>query len=104
MAKTAYVPYLEKLQDVRWQEMRLRILDRDGWTCTRCEKKPKTLHVHHGYYEKGYDPWDYHPDTMMSLCPECHLICQDQLATLHKTIALYSNQYLVITYLTHQLF
>jgi hypothetical protein len=65
--------YWEKLKDPRWQKMRLEVLQRDEFTCVRCGAKDKTLHVHHGYYEKGKDPWDYYDWTLYTLCEDCHL-------------------------------
>jgi hypothetical protein len=64
--------YYEKLKDPRWQKRRLEILDRDGWSCRRCKDRIKELHVHHVYYEKGFDPWDYNDDMLITLCVECH--------------------------------
>jgi hypothetical protein len=73
--------YSEKLKDPRWQEVRERILKRDGYRCRDSlflglrrymppiEQTPEELesaetfddgvelHIHHCFYEKG-DPWD----------------------------------------------
>jgi hypothetical protein len=52
--------YAKKLRDVRWQQMRLRVFERDEWQCKACfMKKDISLHAHHMYYRKGADPWDY---------------------------------------------
>jgi hypothetical protein len=64
--------YLEKLRDPRWQKMRLKILERDGWKCAVCEDANSTLHVHHKYYERGCDPWDYPETALVTLCEACH--------------------------------
>ena len=79
--------YYEKLKDPRWQRMRLEILERDNWTCLACLATEKTLHVHHGFYAKGVDPWDYPGGTLRTLCDECHQHEQDQLATAHRLLA-----------------
>lgn len=68
MAKT----YSEKLKDPRWQKLRLEILERDGWRCQCCGDAKSTLHVHHKYYESGFDPWDYDQGTLETLCETCH--------------------------------
>lgn len=66
--------YSEKLRDPRWQKRRLKILEREDFTCEQCLEKSKPLHVHHLYYVKGREPWDY-PDFALSvLCEECHEI------------------------------
>lgn len=82
--------YAEKLRDPRWQKVRLEVLDRASWRCGICCKKDKTLHVHHGYYEKGLDPWEYETQTLWSLCEDCHKKTEtvlrnirEQLGTIH---------------------
>lgn len=64
--------YREKLLDPRWQKLRLQVLERDGWACRACEDKDSTLHVHHGYYPKGGDPWDAEQSVLWTLCEACH--------------------------------
>lgn len=54
--------------------MRLEILNRDNWTCQTCLKTDKTLHVHHFYYKKGMQPWEYPPDALVTICADCHTI------------------------------
>ena len=68
MAKT----YWEKLQDPRWQRKRLEILQRDEFTCLKCGSTKDTLHVHHGYYERNTEPWEYPDDSLHTLCECCH--------------------------------
>jgi hypothetical protein len=75
MAKTK-ASYFEKLRDPRWQQMRLNVMGRDGFQCRDCLSKEKTLNVHHAYYEKGKDPWDYHPDSLVTLCEDCHAVAE----------------------------
>ncbi len=64
--------YAAKLRDPRWQRKRLMILERDGWACQSCFDKEKTLHVHHLYYERGNNPWDYPDSALLTLCEDCH--------------------------------
>lgn len=64
--------YAEQLKDPRWQKKRLEILDRDEWTCHWCKSTEKTLHVHHGYYERGMYLWDYPNWSLVTFCEECH--------------------------------
>lgn len=65
--------YSDKLKDPRWQKIRLKIFERDEWACRECSSKENTLHVHHRYYEKNVDPWDYPLDSLITLCAYCHL-------------------------------
>lgn len=64
--------YSKKLRDPRWQKMRLKILERDEFTCQSCMDSESTLHVHHCYYNKGNDPWDYPYTSLVTLCEACH--------------------------------
>jgi hypothetical protein len=64
--------YLQKLKDPRWQKMRLKILERDKWTCQNCGETEDTLHVHHLTYRNGAEPWDYPEDQLQTLCEGCH--------------------------------
>lgn len=65
--------YLDKLKDPRWQKLRLRVFDRDGWKCRCCGSVAKTLHAHHPVYHPWSEgPWDYDEDTIVTLCAECH--------------------------------
>jgi len=69
--------YSEKLKDPRWQKKRLKILERDKFQCKCCDSTDKTLHVHHIFYLKGYEPWDYSNSTLITLCKECHQEVKD---------------------------
>jgi len=64
--------YLAKLRDPRWQKKRLKILERDEWTCQICGDSESTLHVHHRRYIVGREPWEYHDGCLVTLCEGCH--------------------------------
>lgn len=64
--------YLEKLRDPRWQKKRLQILERDGWACRMCSDTKTTLNVHHRYYQRDAEPWDYPDFALVTLCENCH--------------------------------
>ncbi len=63
--------YYEKLRDPRWQKKRLKIMERDNFTCLACGKDTGTLNVHHVHYAKG-DPWLTPDRFLMTLCEPCH--------------------------------
>lgn len=65
------ITYAEKLKDPRWQKLRLKILERDNWTCRYCGDTETTLHVHHRHYE-GKEPWDTPEELLDTLCVDCH--------------------------------
>ena len=62
--------YSQKLLDPRWQKKRLKIMERDNFTCTLCKNDKQTLHIHHKSY-KG-DPWDAPDHFLTTLCESCH--------------------------------
>jgi len=65
--------YKEQYKDSRWQQKRLKIMERDNWTCQACgESEGVTLNVHHAYYEKGKAPWDYPDEALVTWCEGCH--------------------------------
>lgn len=64
--------YSDLLKDPRWQKLRLKIFDRDGWKCRVCECEAKTLHVHHKKYVWGANPWDSPPEDLITVCENCH--------------------------------
>lgn len=64
--------YSEKLRDPRWQKKRLEILSRDEFTCRNCGDTETTLHVHHKYYERNLEPWEYPEEALITLCEICH--------------------------------
>lgn len=66
------VGYSEKLKDPRWQKKRLLMLQSANFRCQSCGETEDTLHVHHVYYEKDRDPWDYPNEVYMVLCDKCH--------------------------------
>jgi len=70
--------YIEKLKHPKWQKKRLEILGRDSFKCRSCHAEENTLHVHHLYYRKGNDPWDYPNACLITLCDQCHDIEHDE--------------------------
>jgi len=82
----ANTTYSDKLKHPKWQKRRLEILNRDNFACTDCKSTDKTLHVHHRYYEKGLDIWDYPDNAFLSLCEDCHKAEEHLLKILEQTI------------------
>ena len=64
--------YLEKFKDPRWQQLRLKVFERDKWACQKCLNEKSTLHVHHRYYLEDKEPWEYPMEALITLCEECH--------------------------------
>lgn len=68
----ARLSYAEQLRHPKWQERRLRVLERAGFTCEWCRDQDTTLHVHHKRYRKGALAWDYDLSELVCLCETCH--------------------------------
>lgn len=54
----------------KWQQTRLRIMERDEWKCVACGDTESTLHVHHAYYQG--EPWETKDEWLQTLCEDCH--------------------------------
>lgn len=78
--------YWEKLKDPRWQKKRLEVLGLADWACARCGSSDKELHVHHSYYQKDVEPWDYSLSSLTALCAECHAKANKLRVALRGTI------------------
>jgi 5-methylcytosine-specific restriction endonuclease McrA len=62
--------YKKQLKYVNWKIVRLFILRRDNYTCTKCGAK-ENLHIHHTKYV-GKFAWDTPPKYLKTLCEDCH--------------------------------
>jgi hypothetical protein len=78
------IPYWIKLQHPLWQKRRLEILQKSDFKCRECGSGNHSLHVHHVYYEKGKEPWDYPDEALISLCQVCH---NNRAITEHRLLA-----------------
>jgi hypothetical protein len=79
--------FWQKYRDPRWQEKRLRIMDRSGFECERCGSKDDTLNVHHKFYKKGASPWEYEDHELQCLCERCHEAQHEISETLKRHLA-----------------
>lgn len=55
-----------------WQRKRLEIFSRRGFKCEKCGEETKQLHLHHNYYEKDKNAWEYPDEAYRVLCSTCH--------------------------------
>jgi len=78
--------YYEKLKDPRWQKKRLEVMKAASFKCQVCGAEDKTLNVHHGYYSRSLEPWEYPDNTLWCLCEECHKETQDCLEFIQRRI------------------
>lgn len=58
-----------------WKDIRLQILERDGWRCRCCGRTnddPKAqLTIHHSTYDNLFNE-EEHLDDLITLCKYCH--------------------------------
>lgn len=64
--------HAEKLKHPKWQRKRLEVMERDGFICRDCGDSDKTLNVHHLFYVKNREVWDYPLFSLKTLCKDCH--------------------------------
>lgn len=57
--------------DPRWQKLRLRTFERDGWACKACRSTTTTLVAHHKRYNGGRI-WSSPLTAIQTLCTDCH--------------------------------
>lgn len=86
--------YFELLKHPKWQEKRLRIMERAGFECEECGDKNTTLNVHHSFYEKGLKPWEYPDDSLHCLCEPCHLRAGEWRKAMNRQIGKLSSSQL----------
>lgn len=85
-----YTPsdYWKKLQDPRWQKVRLKVMEAAGFLCRNCYEDDKTLTVHHTYYENGKEPWEYPKKTLRCYCHSCHETAQNLYKDIKRCLGL----------------
>ena len=83
--------YASKFKDPRWQKLRLEVLNESGWECEDCVKKDKTLNVHHKFYTKGSEPWEYDIFDFKVLCETCHSGLHDTLDKIKMSLGELTN-------------
>lgn len=73
-------------KDPRWQRKRLERFEAAGWKCCECASKKSELNLHHYWYEKGNEPWDYPDECFAVLCDRCHQEWHDKKLTIDKQL------------------
>jgi hypothetical protein len=96
--KAVNMTYADKLKDPRWQKKRLEILERDKWTCQSCFDNENTLMVHHYYYEKGLEPWEYDDNALVAWCVDCHELEHENLKAIEKSMILQLKEFTYTSY------
>jgi 5-methylcytosine-specific restriction endonuclease McrA len=71
-----YSTYDEYLRHPRFRAIRRKALERDGYTCTICERNAANQ-VHHLRYPK-WGTFDT-PRNLISVCYECHCVIEGKV-------------------------
>lgn len=80
--------YWDQLKDPRWQQQRLKVMERDAWACRECGDTSTTLNVHHVAYIKGLMAWEYPACMLKTLCEPCHEKTEQQLQRLRIAVGM----------------
>lgn len=60
-----------KVDRARWDRVRRKVLERDGWACRSCGRRGR-LEVDHIEPMESAEEFDYNPDNLQALCRSCH--------------------------------
>lgn len=85
------INYSEQYKDPRWQKLRLKIFERDKWTCQVCEATEKNLQTHHKYYIENKYIWEYPEEAFITLCEDCHSIEKENKVIYNSTLTPFLN-------------
>lgn len=69
--KKEKLSYAEMLKDPRWIERAKEIKEWDRECCQLCGSN-ENLQVHHLYYDKEKEVWQYGDRALVTLCDKCH--------------------------------
>lgn len=61
-------------------------MQRDEFICKSCFDSDSTLNVHHRYYEKNKEPWEYDDDVLVTLCESCHEKTTQEIRVIQQMI------------------
>ena len=64
--------YTAKLGDPRWHAKRDSIMRKRGVFCENCKRSGIVLQLHHNFYDRGKEPWEYDDSVFKVLCKACH--------------------------------
>lgn len=73
-------------KDPRWQRKRLERFEAAQWKCQECASKSKELNLHHYWYEKGNEVWDYPDECFAVLCDRCHVAWHEKKLFIDKQL------------------
>ena len=78
--------YAQKLKDPRWTRRKTQILTRDDFTCQECQRSDRPLHIHHEFYLRAHEPWEYKDEWLVTLCEVCHENREKSIEALHQSL------------------
>ena len=85
------ISYRDSLEDPKWKQLRLQVLERDYHRC-RCCGAQAQLQIHHRQYHRRKNTgewlkaWEYHPFLLITVCDSCHYLGHQQFSIPTKEI------------------
>lgn len=70
-----FSPWRDWYKTARWRELRLKVLERDGYQCQRCgliEPRSSQLIANHKTPHRGDETLFWHEDNLETVCKPCH--------------------------------
>lgn len=64
--------YKEQIKSPKWQKRRLEVMQKDNFTCQLCGDTESMLNVHHLFYHRDRNIWEYEEWELITLCENCH--------------------------------
>jgi len=79
---------LQNFEDVEhWQTLQDEVFERDGLQCVNCGQSGCELFVHFKTFDPDKKPWEYPPETLVSLCEDCLAEERQLLGTALKVLS-----------------
>ncbi len=78
--------YSDKLETQNWHSFARKIRQENGNFYNACRRGDLVLQVHHTFYDKKRQPWEYESHEMVVLCEKCHHELHDQLQAFRKFV------------------
>lgn len=83
--------YDSKLSSPEWQAFARRVRRERGNACEMCKRGHVVTQVHHWFYERNREPWEYRTDEVVVLCHGCHKEIHEHLKQFRKFVFIHLN-------------
>lgn len=80
--------YYQQTKHPNWQRKRLEVLELNDFQCQVCGETETELHVHHPFYRRGAQLWEYENNELQCLCKECHIEAHAEDAAIKREVGI----------------